>query len=168
MSCGNPQPIFNSYFDFDELLNSQVKKLTSEKLSLTKRVTKGQVQETSAIVMDSAAWVNEFRLLRDFNPADSRYVGAFEITEEKAVTRYTLKTDQTAGLKSFEFVTSGDSTIYRGLFEEDKTIYTHRRAMELVLVNDRFEKLKIEVVQVKFPLDSLIFKIESTVLYSSN
>ncbi len=163
--CSSPQPKIGSYVDFDGLLDSQVKKLSAEKLTLKKDVKKDQVLESATIEMDSAAWENEFRLLRDFNPADSRYVGAFDITEETSTTIYILKPDQPAALKSFEYRTSGDSIIYRGLFEEDKTIYTHRRIMELLLINDRVERLKIEVTQVKYPQDSLIFTIESSVLH---
>ncbi|WP_421892294.1 hypothetical protein [Marinoscillum sp.] len=152
------------YFDLDSLLDRQVEILSKKEAILTKRVEMDGQKETLAQQPDSAQWESEFVIIRDFNLNKSHYVGAYGTTSGSDYIKYTLEDDINAPVKVFEvFRPEGQVERIVSNYYEDKSIYQHRRNLELTFENGQLSAYQIKGFQKMILKDTIQYTISGKI-----
>lgn len=165
VSCSPPEQKLTKYYNLDSLLNRQVIKLAASEARLIKQISKELQTEGKSMKLDSGGWANEFRLLKDFNPAETKYVAAFEVNQTENETRYLLKPDTKGSLKEFSMVRDQDTVSIEAVYSEENSLYSQYQRMKLMVVADTLRFFRVEVSQNKFPNDTLSFVINSEIVF---
>lgn len=147
------------YPDFLALLNKQVAILTGSKIQ--KEVSLGDLTEVKDLEMDSIKWAQELSFLKEVNPNQPEYVGAFNKSEEGDLKVLTLKEGESGALKKVKYsVTESEyQSIYITL-HEDKDVYMHHRDITMDFEKGRLSKMEIEGYQKMMFKDTVKFKVK--------
>lgn len=147
------------YPDFEELRNNQVQMLRQTKIK--KEVWLEEQREVKMIEMDSAKWAEELSFLKEINPNQPEYLGAFSIEMNGNQTQLTLSPDEKGELKKVSYVKIGD--IYSALyatFHEDKDVYIHHRDISISFQDGLIQSVEIKGYQKMMFKDTVRFGIE--------
>jgi len=161
MGCEKLQPAsvqIPEYPDFGQLMEQQIAFLAGS--SVRKRVWLGDTSETREITLDSAMWVEELAFLKESNPNQPEYVGAFSKRSENGGTLLALKAGERGPLKQVWYIT--DSAGYKAiriLFHEDKDVYVHHRDISLDFDRGVLKTLEIKGYQKMMFQDTVRFGI---------
>lgn len=147
------------YPDYAELMKDQVLLLGNRKIR--KRVVLEGISEMQDLTMDSARWAKELAFLKEINPNQPEYVGAFEKSGDEINQILTLAAGENGALKmtSFSKSNAGFDQIY-AVFHEDKDVYIHHKEMELSFVDGLLNNIQIDGYQKMMFKDTIRFRIE--------
>lgn len=161
VSCQKLKPEFVSvpeYPNFEALMNEQVVLLTDSEIKKTVRL-EGQSEEQT-MKMDSAKWAEELFFLKEINPNQPEYVGAFTKATDGNKTLLTLGPDEKGELKKVSYVKIGD--IYSTLnatFHENKDVYVHHRDIYITFQDGLIRSIEINGYQKMMFRDTVRFGI---------
>ena len=150
------------YPDFEELMTQQVEILGQTKI---KKVVwlEGQ-SEVQEMTMDSANWAKELSFLKEINPNQPEYVGAFEKSTEDNYQILTLGPDERGALKQVKYTyTEGEYHSILATFHEDKDVYVHHRDIEMNFEKGILNSLSIDGYQKMMLKDTVRFGINVNV-----
>ena len=169
-----------AYFDFDSLINAQVRYLAAHAPKLTKQaVVDGRTEELETTPADSAAWSKEldiFRQLDLINKPINR--DSYEIKEGLSDTKSNLLVSEykatedlaLAYLKIYYQDTPGNVRRIEGTYREKNALYTGTRflTMELTTIQTHvvLTSYSISGGQKMILGDSVQFKILGTITYT--
>lgn len=152
------------YFDLDSLLDQQVALLSEKKVLLSKEVAMDDQKETLELQPGSAEWESEFVIIRDFNLNKSYYVGAYGTAANADYIQYKLEDDIDAPVKVFEvFKANGQVERIVSNYYEDKSIYQHRRNLELTFENGQLSAYQIRGFQKMILKDTIQYTISGKI-----
>lgn len=152
------------YFDLDSLLDAQVRLLAMTNATLTKKVVMDSREEVREEHPDTTGWQEEFVILRDFDLNKSHYVGSYHREEAENVVKYVLNEDMDAPVKSLDLrLRNGRLQQIRSNYFEDKSIYQHRRNLELNFKGDYLESYSISGFQKMILKDTVKYSISGKV-----
>lgn len=146
------------YPDFENLIKKQADLLGNTRIKKTVRL-EGQ-REIQVLDMDSAKWVDELSFLKEINPNQPEYVGAFTKETDGNQTLLTLGPDEKGELKKVSYVKIGD--IYSAInatFHEDKDVYVHHRDINVTFRNGLIQSVEINGYQKMMLKDTVRFGI---------
>ncbi|WP_436514399.1 hypothetical protein [Ekhidna sp. To15] len=150
------------YPDYAELMTSQAELLGNGKA--TKKVSLKGKNETHVLNMDSAKWVKELSFLKEINPNQPEYVGAFVKSGDELNQTLNLAEGENGPLKRTTF-SIGDAGYEKviAIFHEDKDVYIHHREIELNFADGLLRSFQIEGYQKMMFKDTVRFSVEVTV-----
>ncbi|SNS47680.1 hypothetical protein SAMN05421640_0309 [Ekhidna lutea] len=146
------------YPDFEQLMTQQVKMLGQTKIK--KEAWLEGKSEVHAMNMDSTKWAEELSFLKEINPNQPEYVGAFEKSSEGDLQILTLGAEENGALKKVKYSKSGEN--YKRIaatFHEDKDVYVHHREIEMIFENGILNSLTIDGYQKMMFKDTVRFRI---------
>lgn len=146
------------YPDYEALMEDQVELLRNKKMR--KEVWLDGKSEIQVLNMDSTSWAKELSFLKEINPNQPEYVGAFEKVGDDISQTLTLSPGEKGTLKKTTFSrdTEGFSQI-SATFHEDKDIYIHHREIDLKFENGILKSLKVDGYQKIMFKDTTRFRI---------
>jgi len=152
-----------SYAEIDTLLTSQFDLLY--KKSLIKEVWLDGQSESQDLEMDSLGWRAELSFLKEINPNQPEYVGAFDKEESKNIIVLVLGEKESGSLSTFSFSREkGDITSIEATIHEDKDVYVHHRDISLTLTGGRIREYQIDGYQKIMLKDTIRFRIRGSVV----
>ena len=146
------------YPDFETLIKTQADQLGNTRIKKTVRL-EGR-REIQILDMDSAKWAEELSFLKEINPNQPEYVGAFIKETDGNKTLLTLGADEKGELKKVSYVKIGD--IYSTLnatFHEDKDVYVHHRDINITFQDGLIQSVEINGYQKMMFRDTVRFGI---------
>ncbi|WP_462253967.1 hypothetical protein [Ekhidna sp.] len=162
--CQNIKPETVSipeYPDFEELLEKQIELLGA--ISVQKEVMLDGQHETQVIEMDSSKWANELFFLKEINPNQPRYIGAFNKIENIPNQKLILKDGEKGVLKMVSFSQEGSEYLKIGAtFHEAKDVYTHHRDFKVYFKDGKINSFLIDGYQKMMFKDTIQFTIKVT------
>lgn len=127
---------------------------------IEKQVMLGDEQETQIIMMDSTKWVDELSFLKEINPNQPEYVGAFEKSEEGNTEILSLGTNESGALKKVQYTKDEDGySSIAATFHEDKDVYVHHREIKMNFEKGILSSYKIDGYQKMMMKDTVRFGI---------
>lgn len=165
LGCQKLKPVSVSipeYPDFEELMKAQVNALANAKIKKT--VWLEGKSEVQVLKMDSARWTDELSFLKEINPNQPEYVGAFEKSTEDNYQILTLGPDERGALKQVKYTHTEEE--YHSIlvtFHEDKDVYVHHREIEISFEKGVLNSLRIDGYQKMMLKDTVRFRIELVV-----
>lgn len=147
------------YPDYSVLLSDQVALLGKQQVK--KEVWLDGKSEIRVIKMDSASWTQELSFLKEINPNQPEYVGAFQKSGDELNQTLTLVVGENGALKKTSYSKSdiGYQQI-NAIFHEDKDVYIHHREIELKFQNGLLSSLQIDGYQKMMFKDTVKFRIK--------
>ncbi len=164
MACGcqqlKPESVsIPQYPDYLALMTGQVELLRNS--GVEKHVWLEGKSETKILKMDSASWAKELSFLKEINPNQPEYVGAFEISGDGSNKTLTLADGENGALKSTSFIRHGaEFKRISATFHEDKDVYVHHREIELNFIEGVLNSLSIDGYQKMMFKDTVRFRIK--------
>lgn len=159
-----PATSLKAYFDLDSLLDSQIKALSTRQAAVSKEVTMDGANESQRLQPDSSGWDAEFTIIRDFNLNKSHYVGAYQVQDSAGYIVYTLVDDIDAPVRSFEILKKQGSVVsIASDYFEDKSIYQHRRKLQLHFDEGLLKTYEIKGYQKMILKDTIRYRISGTI-----
>ncbi len=162
--CQNIKPetvLIPEYPDFEELLEKQIELLGTA--SVQKEVTLDDQQETQVIEMDSAKWAKELFFLKEINPNQPRYIGAFDKSVSTINQKLILKEGEKGVLKMVSFAQEESEYLkIAATFHEDKDVYTHHRDIKVYFEDGKINSFLIDGYQKMMFKDTVRFTIKVT------
>ena len=146
------------YPDFKVLMKEQV--ALQGKTKIKKTVWLEGQSEARVLEMDSTKWAEELTFLKEINPNQPEYVGAFAKSKEGESQILTLGSEESGPLKEVKYLTDGDN--YERIlasFHEDKDVYVHHRDIELSFEEGKLSSLNIDGYQKMMFKDTVRFRI---------
>ena len=128
---------------------------------IEKRVWLEDSSETMKLTLDSLGWSQELSFLKEVNPNQPEYVGAFEKEIKGVFQTLTLKETEKGPLKKVAFHV--DDEKYQHIlisFHEDKDVYIHHREIELMFNDGLINTLSINGYQQMIFKDTVKFGVE--------
>ncbi len=151
-----------AYPEVGKLLDQDYLHLHNKELSKT-AILNNQ-EETKAIRLDSGGWVKELTFLEEIDPNQSKYVGAFKITEDEKETQLLLKEGERGSLKAFSFFTVNDEIAkVLATIHEDKDVYVHHKKVEVLFANGVIAEYAIKGYQKIMTKDTFFFEVRGKV-----
>ncbi|WP_420317171.1 hypothetical protein [Ekhidna sp.] len=164
-SCQKLQPedvLIPEYPDFKELMNQQVEALAES--SIQKEVWLEGKNEVQALEMDSIMWADELFFLKEVNPNQPEYVGAFEKSIEYDFQVLELKEEESGPLKKVKYLQrNGSYQLIQITFHEDKDVYVHHRDIEMDFKEGVLNSLLINGYQKMMFKDTVRFGVKLVV-----
>ncbi|MEP1034003.1 hypothetical protein [Ekhidna sp.] len=150
------------YPDYSALMVEQVEFLRNS--GARKEVWLDGKSEVRVLNMDSTTWSEELAFLKEVNPNQPEYVGAFEKSGDEFSQTLTLVAGENGALKRTTFSKSdiGYQKI-NATFHEDKDVYIHHREIELNFQNGLLRSLQIDGYQKMMFKDTVRFRIQISV-----
>lgn len=146
------------YPDFDELMKDQIERLG--KVSINKKVSLGEESEFKTFEMDSALWAEELSFLKEINPNQPEYVGAFEKSTEGNYQTLTLGEGENGALKKVKYdLKEDDYGSIQATFHEDKDVYVHHREIKMNFERGLLNSIQINGYQKMMFKDTVRFGI---------
>ncbi len=161
VGCQNLRPDavrIPEYPDFEDLINEQVELLKSNRAK--KEVWLDGKSEVQILSMDSTKWQKELSFLKEINPNQPRYVGAFNKSGDELNQTLTLAEGENGALKKLSF--SRDVNGFEKIlasFHEDKDVYVHHREIEIRFEDGKVYSLRIDGYQKIMFKDTVRFRI---------
>ena len=150
------------YPDLKEVYNQQIQSLTSSMLN--KEVWLDGISEARTLTMDSTQWAKELSFLKEINPNQPEYVGAFSKSIEGTKTILSLNPGEGASLKELSYdQQAGVFSIIRAIIHEDKDVYVHHREIEVFFQNGLLSKYQINGYQKIVLKDTIEFRIKGKI-----
>ncbi len=147
------------YPDFEVLMQEQVAALGNTKIKKTVWL-EGQ-SEVKVQDMDSSRWAEELSFMKEINPNQPEYVGAFEKSREGDLQVLTLGENESGPLKKVRYTKKGDGfERIHATFHEDKDVYVHHRDIKLSFEKGKLSSLNIDGYQKMMFKDTVRFRIE--------
>jgi len=166
MSCQKLKPEtvnISEYPDFEKLMEFQIEQLAGSKIK--KQVSLDGKQEEQILELDSANWVKELSFMKEINPNQAEYIGAFEQSQASNLNTLTLKPEENGLLKSVRYEQLKNQFNWIEVtFHEDKDIYVHHRDIRLSFKEGILRSLQIDGYQYMMYGDTVRFSI-STALF---
>lgn len=146
------------YPDYETVMLNQSDALRNH--DAKKRVWLDGKSETKVLKMDSTKWAKELSFLKEINPNQSEYIGAFQKSGDEFNQTLTLAAGESGSLKKTSFSKSdiGYEKI-SATFHEDKDVYIHHREIELNFENGLISSLQINGYQKMMFKDTVRFRI---------
>ena len=127
---------------------------------IKKKVSLGGQSEFKVIQMDSAELADELSFLKEMNPNQAEYVGAFEQSVESDMQILQLKASEQGPLKKVVYERDGDQfKTIQIVFHENKDVYVHHRDVEMEFKRGAISKIGIEGYQKMMFKDTVKFGI---------
>ena len=146
------------YPDYETLMKDQVELLRNKKMR--KEVWLDGKSEIQVLNMDSAKWAKELSFLKEINPNQPEYVGAFEKVEDEKSQTLTLASGEKGALKKTTFSRDAESfSQISATFHENKDIYIHHREIDLRFEDGILKSLKIDGYQKIVFKDTVKFRV---------
>lgn len=154
-----PEPVsIPEYPDFKVLMQEQVAALGNTKIKKTVWL-EGQ-SEVKVQDMDSSRWTEELSFMKEINPNQPEYVGAFEKFREGDLQVLTLGKNESGPLKKVRYTKMGnDFERIHVTFHEDKDVYVHYRDIELSFEEGKLSSVNIDGYQKMMFKDTVRFRI---------
>ncbi|WP_420576662.1 hypothetical protein [Ekhidna sp.] len=151
------------YPDFENLIKTQADLLGNTRIKKTVRLENRT--EVKIVEMDSAKWAEELSFLKEINPNQPEYVGAFTKETDGNKTLLTLGPDEKGELKKISYIKIGDiySTM-NATFHEDKDVYVHHRDINVTFRDGLIQSVEINGYQKMMFRDTVRFGINIKVL----
>ncbi|WP_425389729.1 hypothetical protein [Ekhidna sp.] len=146
------------YPNFEELIKQQVPLLG--KTTIKKTVSLEGQSEEQVVQMDTTKWKNELDFLKEINPNQPEYIGAFTKEQNGNQTVLTLGPEEKGELKNVRYVKIGD--IYSAInatFHEDKDVYVHHRDISIDFRDGLIQSIEINGYQKMMFKDTVRFGI---------
>ncbi|WP_370088498.1 hypothetical protein [Ekhidna sp.] len=162
VSCQKLKPesvAIPEYPDFKSLMDDQVERLGKGRIK--KEVWLDGKSEVRIIEMDSTKWAEELSFLKEINPNQPEYVGAFEKSADDQNQVLTLSPNEKGAIKKISFSKSDDE--YQRItasFHEDKDVYIHHRDIEMTFEDGILNFLKIDGYQKMMFKDTVRFRVK--------
>ncbi len=154
--------IIQSYPDLELLMLEQVDLLHGK--TVEKTVMLGEESEFNSLRFDSTSWMSELSFLKEINPNQPEYVGAFLKSEEGSEVSLELAEGENGVLKSLIYSKSADQFQYiKASFHEDKDIYSHHREVSMRFTDGLLQSYEINGYQKMMLNDTVRFKISGIV-----
>ncbi|MEP1096807.1 MAG: hypothetical protein ABJG78_16945 [Cyclobacteriaceae bacterium] len=152
-----------SYPEIDLLLSSQTSRLQSR--DLDKQVWLDGKNESKQLQMDSLSWATELSFLKEINPNQPEYVGAFDKEESEDLIVLILGEKESGSLNSFSFTSEkGGITSIKATIHEDKDVYVHHRDINLTLTEGSISRYQIDGYQKIMLKDTIRFRILGSIV----
>ncbi|MEQ8470105.1 MAG: hypothetical protein RIC35_02925 [Marinoscillum sp.] len=154
----------DAYFDLDSLLDSQVQLLSDQKAEVMKTVIMDGTVETQRSTPDTTGWKDEFKIIRDFNLNKPYYVGAYYKKTLDDGVRYVEEEGVKVPVSEF-IIKSTDGALEKinATYFEDKTIYQHKRVLELNFAEDKLTAYRISGFQKMVLKDTIFYTISGEI-----
>ena len=147
------------YPDYELLMKEQIELLNNVRIK--KEVWLDGRSEVKVMDMDSAKWVKELQFLKEINPSQAEYIGAFNKVGDEINQTLSLSNGESGALKRTSFSKNdlGFNKI-SATFHEDKDVYSHHREIELSFENGVLKSLDIDGYQKMMFKDTAKFRIK--------
>lgn len=150
------------YPDLNAFYKDQVKRLGSS--SVEKSVSLDDQKETQLLEMDSVGWAEELSFIREMNPNQPEYVGAFKSNTSESRWSLQLKEGESGILKKLVFYPNKKQpSNISATIHEDKDVYVHHREVSISLENDKIISFVLEGYQKMMFKDTVRFSIHAEV-----
>lgn len=147
------------YPDYAALMVEQVELLQNSRAK--KEVRLEGKSEIRVLDMDSANWATELSFLKEINPNQPEYVGAFEKSGDELSQTLTLAAGENGALKQTTFSRNDNGFInISAIFHEDKDVYVHHRDIEMHFKDGVLNALQIDGYQKMMFKDTVRFQIK--------
>ena len=163
--CGNLKPDaiqVASYPEIEKLLSGQIPLLESRELQ--KEVWLDGETELRQLTPDSATWAQELSFLKEINPNQSGYVGAFDKSEDDRSLLLKLQEGEKGSLTYFSYTSTNDLISITATIHEDKDVYVHHKEVVVNLAEDKIKDYQITGYQKILLKDTIRFKIKGVVV----
>lgn len=148
-----------SFSQVDDVIQKQFERPPA--MLMQKTVSLGEETDQTSMTPDSATWVREIAFLKELNPNQRGYVGAFTKEENERSVRLTLAPNEKGSLKELHIEKEGnDITALYGVIFEDKGIYSHQRKIEVAFIDGMITGYKVMGFQKIIMKDTIFFSIE--------
>lgn len=177
-SCGRENLQYKKdYFDFDSLINQQIKVLAASNISIKKNASITEASSTGVAIADSAALARELDIFRQIDLINRPlFKGKYAVsegpdTQSNLIVR-TYSPTIPSSIKEVRFYFLETFKKLKRIevrYEEDNTLYYTRRDYILEFVDIPsvlLEKTTVKGIQKMILNDSVSFKVESS--YSSH
>lgn len=146
------------YPDYGRLMEDQIELLRNSRTK--KEVWLDGRSEVKVMNMDSAKWEKELSFLKEINPNQPEYVGAFEKTGDELNQTLSLASGERGALKQTSYSRSDEGfNNISAIFHEDKDVYVHHREISLNFKDGILESLNIDGYQKMMFNDTVRFRI---------
>ena len=150
------------YPDLKILMVEQVKMLNGK--SIEKTVSLNEKSESHTTTFDSLQWLNELDFLKEINPNQSKYVGAFEKIDNGYDVILNLKEKEKGILKYLKYaVTNRQFDYISATLHEDRNVYVHHQEISMKFVNNELSTYEINGYQKMILQDSVKFSIKGRI-----
>lgn len=119
--------------------------------------------EAKSQTMDTTFLKRELAFLKEINPNQAEYVGAFEETNNDGKLVLVLGAEERGSLKRFEIQEQGTNTLISATIHEDKDVYIHHREIALRFSNQVLAEYTIEGYQKIILKDTVRFRIKGEI-----
>ncbi len=151
-----------SYPEVDQLLTNQISLLDGN--DLNKEVWLDGKTESKQLQMDSAGWNDELSFLKEINPNQTEYVGAFEESETGNSLVLKLQEGEKGSLTYFSRTSDDALLSITATIHEDKDVYIHHKEVEVNLVNGKIIDYQIIGYQKILLKDTIRFRIKGSIV----
>ena len=146
------------YPDYATLMAEQVELLRNR--DVKKEVWLEDKSEVKVLDMDSASWAEELSFLKEINPSQPEYIGAFEKSGDDLSQTLTLSVGEKGALKQTTYSRTENSfSRIKATFHEDKDVYIHHRDIEMSFKEGVLDALQIDGYQKMMFNDTVRFRI---------
>ncbi len=163
-ACGNVAPDsieVASYPEIDTLLSNQV--LLLEGNQLEKEVWLDGKSESKQFSPDSTGWAQELSFLKEINPNQSGYVGAFDESKEGSSLELQLQEGENGSLTYFSSIPTDNLLSIRATIHEDKDVYTHHKEVVVNFLNGKIKSYQVDGYQKIVLNDTIRFRIKGAI-----
>ena len=150
-----------TYPEVDRLLSNHQ---SAKKIQLKKEVMLDGDSEIQTVEMDSLQWQKELSFLKELNPNQAAYIGAFEEIQKEDDLLLKLKTGEKGILKSLRIRKVDEQlTELHATIHEDKDIFTHHRDVSVIFEDESISSFQIKGFQKILLKDTIRFEIVAEV-----
>lgn len=155
----------NAFYDLDSVLNAQIRVFSERGYTLRKTVQMDGKEEQLTEEPDSAGWAEEFAIIRDFDLNQPNNVGAYSTEKFEETIKYELSDNIESPVKVFEVEKkNGNLSRISGKYFEDKSIYQHRRVLELNFEDGLLKTYMVRGFQDMILKDTINYVISGEVI----
>ncbi|MDW7695481.1 hypothetical protein R9C00_27160 [Flammeovirgaceae bacterium SG7u.111] len=151
------------YYDIQEMLNPEIARLQSEKPMVRKVTMMNGETKTEEIKVED--WKKELAVFLNANINKPILKGSYEIEKKEGLITYTaLKED--LPIKEMKVKYVGEPTTKIEAVEEKETVLFHnKRELGVTITDGKIASYSLVGYQKMPAKDSLVYKIEATILY---
>ncbi len=164
-SCGNVATnsvAVTTYPEIEELLSSQI--LLIDGNQLEKEVTLDGETESRKLIPDSASWARELAFLKEINPNQSGYVGAFDEIRDGNSVVLKLKEDEKGSLTDFSIIPTDSLVSITSTIHENKDVYVHHKEVVVSFFNEKIKDYQVTGYQKILLKDTIRFEIKGIIV----
>lgn len=165
LACEAPvdQKSTSGYFDLEELLEAQVENLGKATLKSEKLIEINEATDRIDMDFDAVQLKEELSIFAPFDPGQSRYRNAFDVSESNGVTTYTRKEGVNQSLRWVTIARHASLLEVSAEIIEETSIYTNQKKMSLTLESDQIKSFSLIGYQKMLFKDTAFFEMRVTI-----